>query len=1115
MEEKSTMDPINRYWNPSDLDSRGLAFVMDMTNSLNDTAPLKFRSTNIAKPGWFDVECKRLLKRCKQIRQYLRNWFRKRRRRGLPDFESNRPRYTWNDYMDCKKAFRRRCRRVKRRHWRRFISSNTDTVTIARLSKRMDKDASAELSCFKHPSGRQCTPEETVQQLKDTHFPKSLDGPSNRVREFMSNGVADLEDPAANFITPLSVSTCIMSFKSHKAPGPDGLKMYPFKLLGPKAMARLTDIIKASYLLGAMPECFKLVEIIFIPKVDKPSYSVPKAHRPISLMNNIMKIPEKLFLWRQEDTNLVSHPLEGEQHGFVKCRSCDSAITVVVSHIEHALMRDWFGAVAFLDFQGAYDALQYSSMEAALVEIGTDPHIVSWIKDFLYHRVSVMNIKGVKAKVYHTQGAPQGGIGSPFLWSAVLNELIKIIKTMPDIKIIAYADDLCLLSFGPDKDECIKTLRKAVDAVMSWSSSHLLALSPTKSETIIFTKKRSYPKIIDSATKIKINGHPINYARGSVRYLGVWLDRNLNWKDHISIKTKKVRGLLFKLAGLSGDLWGYKPLMGKYCWEGLARPVLSYGCLGWIPALMRNQSVDTKLTSVQRLGYKLMAFFRRSTPNKGLDMLFNIMPIKYHLLKTATQSYFRTLQVAPYEWEDLQTPVLARVSHRTWIEEFIGDFELNYLKDPLDSVALHRKWHRIFLVDMDSMNHTNRVAGKPRFLADLDVYTDGSQEKKSDPVTTGAGVVFMKGKKALISNKRWAAFGYKLRPKNTVFQAELFAIKKMCQIVLEHTQGKQECWITEDGSLDIYCDSQSAILALNSISIQSELVGQVIDLLNLVALKVGKLTIRWIRGHQGHLGNERADLLARSAGKDPSPLAPDAPKIAKATMKSETDIATRKLWRAMWHMDPTCRQSKLWFPDGPRPRFAFEVLHLPRPLCSQVIHFVTGHNFLRRHQALIDSAELNRARAYRNADEDDDWAETQPMATCSLCGLDEETSAHIMTDCPRLVDARIGVFGKEEILPPYDNIPVYKLVSYLKDIKLKSLEMRPFIEEFGAAELPERMPDWARVNDNDSSSDDESQADQRAAQADGNELLHQLLYQKYSAKTLRTQFFTRSNRNRY
>ena len=97
-----------------------------------------------------------------------------------------------------------------------------------------------------------------------------------------------------------------------------------------------------------MPECFRLIQVVFIPKIGKVAFDVPNAHRPISLMNNIMKIPERLFLWRQEDTNLALQPLEREQHGFTKAKSCDSAITVVVSHIEHALMRDWFGAVAFL-----------------------------------------------------------------------------------------------------------------------------------------------------------------------------------------------------------------------------------------------------------------------------------------------------------------------------------------------------------------------------------------------------------------------------------------------------------------------------------------------------------------------------------------------------------------------------------------------------------------------------------------------------------------------------------------------------------------------------------------------------------------------------------------------
>ena len=309
--------------------------------------------------------------------------------------------------------FRKRCRRVKRKHFRRFIAGISDTEVIAKVSKRLDRNANAELSCFRHPSGIRCTPAETVEILKNHHFPNCSKEPPDRVRLFLSDGCADISDEKADFISAYSVGLCISSFKSHKAPGPDKLKILPFKLLGPIALQRLVEIYKASYLLGAMPECFKLIQIVFIPKAGKVAYDVPNAHRPISLMNNIMKIPEKLFLWRQEDTNLISNPLENEQHGFVKCRSCDSAITTVVSHIEHALMRDWFGAVAFLDFQGAYDALQNSSMEAALVEIRTDPHIISWIKDFLYHRISEIDIKASRPRYTIPRARPRGASDPP------------------------------------------------------------------------------------------------------------------------------------------------------------------------------------------------------------------------------------------------------------------------------------------------------------------------------------------------------------------------------------------------------------------------------------------------------------------------------------------------------------------------------------------------------------------------------------------------------------------------------------------------------------------------------------------------------------------------------
>ena len=118
-----------------------------------------------------------------------------------------------------------------------------------------------------------------------------------------------------------------------------------------------------------------------------------------------------------------------------------------------------------------------------------------------------------------------------------------------------------------------------------------------------------------------------------------------------------------------------------------------------------------------------------------------------------------------------------------------------------------------------------------------------------------------------------------------------------------------------------------------------------------------------------------------------------------------------------------------------------------------------------------------------------------PIASCTLCGKDEESSFHIMTECEKLNNIRLSVFGREDILPPYTNIKVYKLVSFLKDVKLKSLEMRPFVEEFKSAELPERMPDWAKVNGNEDSSDDELQADTRYAKECGDKVLQKLLYQ--------------------
>ena len=58
MEEKSRKVSHNRHWKGIDLDTNGQSFVIDMADTLDETAPLTRRSNNIARAGWFDTSCK-------------------------------------------------------------------------------------------------------------------------------------------------------------------------------------------------------------------------------------------------------------------------------------------------------------------------------------------------------------------------------------------------------------------------------------------------------------------------------------------------------------------------------------------------------------------------------------------------------------------------------------------------------------------------------------------------------------------------------------------------------------------------------------------------------------------------------------------------------------------------------------------------------------------------------------------------------------------------------------------------------------------------------------------------------------------------------------------------
>ena len=121
------------------------------------------------------------------------------------------------------------------------------------------------------------------------------------------------------------MEAAIDSFLPHKGPGPDMLPPCVYQHFGTRAVNRLKNIIKGSYLLHYVPKSWLGVRVIFIPKPDKETYADPRSFRPISLMNFVLKIMEKILLWQNEEKVLSQKPLHKNQHGFRKARSTDSA----------------------------------------------------------------------------------------------------------------------------------------------------------------------------------------------------------------------------------------------------------------------------------------------------------------------------------------------------------------------------------------------------------------------------------------------------------------------------------------------------------------------------------------------------------------------------------------------------------------------------------------------------------------------------------------------------------------------------------------------------------------------------------------------------------------------
>ena len=94
-----------------------------------------------------------------------------------------------------------------------------------------------------------------------------------------------------------------------------------------------------------------------------------------------------------------------------------------------------------------------------------------------------------------------------------------------------FADDTNLLHIN----DSIKKLNKAVNSdlrnLTNWFNANKISLNVSKTELILFKPKM---KKLDFDLKLRLNDKRI-YPTKAVKYLGIKIDENLTWIDHINL----------------------------------------------------------------------------------------------------------------------------------------------------------------------------------------------------------------------------------------------------------------------------------------------------------------------------------------------------------------------------------------------------------------------------------------------------------------------------------------------------------------------------------------------------------------------------------------------------
>ena len=347
--------------------------------------------------------------------------------------------------------------------------------------------------------------EEFYTELYNTRRPQ--DQPSTDLE-------TDIVPPPPILIS--EVESAIKKLSRGKAPGEDGVTAGILKDGGQPIVDILTKLYNRCLSEGQVPSTWKNASVIILHK--KGDKTDIKNYRPISLLPVIYKVFSKIILGRMRNT--LDERLSREQAGFRPGYSTIDHIQVVSQLQEKANEYNIPLCFAFIDYEKAFDSIEFVPLFSALENQGVDKAYVNIIRNLYNGATATLKLDRESDKIDLKRGARQGDIISPKLFTSCLQDKIidKINWEERGINIdgellahLEFADDIIVIAHTPE--ELQKTLQDLND------SSQPVGLKMHLGKTKVMFNKNT------TKDQIKVSGKKIEEVENYI-YLGKMVTSN-------------------------------------------------------------------------------------------------------------------------------------------------------------------------------------------------------------------------------------------------------------------------------------------------------------------------------------------------------------------------------------------------------------------------------------------------------------------------------------------------------------------------------------------------------------------------------------------------------------